>query len=88
MTGVRKNLLMNKAHKVILIVVLVIVSGSYWWGWTIRPHLRYELLTETNYDYCGFGPPTPPLSVLVTVDNVGDTALVTNVTLSAINATI
>ena len=79
---------MNKGQKVIVITVLVAVLSSYAWGWTVRPHLRYELLTQTNYDYCGLSPPTPPLTVLVSVDNVGDTTLVTDVTLSAINATI
>jgi len=79
---------MNNRRKVIVVTVLIAVLSGYWWGWTLRPHLRYELLTQTNYDYCGVGPPTPPLSVLVSVDNVGSTMLVTDITLSAINATI
>jgi hypothetical protein len=79
---------MNNSQKVIVVTVLIVIVGGYGWGWTVRPRLRYELLTENNYDYCGFGPPTPPLSVLVSVDNVGSTTLVTDVTLSAINATI
>lgn len=79
---------MNNGQKVIVVTVLIAVLSSYGWGWTIRPHVRYELLTQTNYNYCGFGPPTPPLAVLVSVDNVGGTTLVTDVTLSAINATI
>jgi len=80
---------MNKGQKVIAITVLIAAALiSYGWGWTIRPDLRYELLTQTNYDFCGFGPPPPPLTVLVSVDNVGATTLATDVTLSAINATI
>ena len=79
---------MNNGQKAIVITVLIAALISYGWGWTVRPHLRYELLTQSNYDYCGFGPPTPPLTVLVSVDNVGATTLVTDVTLSAINATI
>jgi len=78
---------MNNGQRVVVAAVLIAVS-CYGWGWTVRPHLRYELLTQSNYDYCGFGPPTPPLTVLVSVDNVGATALVTDLTLSAINATI
>lgn len=80
---------MNNSKKAIVVTVLIaaILSG-YGWGWAVRPHLRYELLTQTNYDYCGLSPPTPPLTVLVSVDNVGDTTLVTDVTLLAINATI
>ena len=79
---------MNTGQKVIVMTMLIAVLSGYCWGWTLRPHLRYELLTQTNYDYCGLSPPTPPLTVLVSVDNVGDTTLVTDVTLSAINATI
>jgi len=79
---------MNNGQKVIAITALIVILLSYGWGWTIRPHLRYELLTPTNYDYCGFGPPTPPLTVLMSVDNAGATTLVTDVTLSATNATI
>ena len=79
---------MNTGQKVIVMTLLIAVLSGYFWGWTLRPHLRYELLTQTNYDYCGFGPPIPPLAVLVSVDNVGATTLVTDVTLSAINATI
>jgi len=79
---------MINGRKIIVIVVLIAVFSGYGWGWTARPHLRYELLTQSNYDYCGFGPPTPPLTVLVSVDNVGGTTLVTAVTLSASNATI
>ena len=79
---------MNNGQKVIVVVVLIAVLSGYGWGWTVRPLLRYELLSRSNYDYCGFGPPTPPLTVLVSVDNVGGTTLVTDVTLSVINATI
>jgi hypothetical protein len=79
---------MNNGQKVIVVTVLIVLLGAYAWGWTVRPQLRYELLTPTNYDYCGFGPPTPPLTVQVSVDNVGSTTLVTDVTVSAINATI
>lgn len=79
---------MDNGQKVLLVTVLIAILGGYGWGWLVRPHLRYELLTQTNYDFCGFGPPTPPLTVLVSVDNVGGTTLVTDVTLSAINATI
>ena len=79
---------MNNGQKAIAITALIAVLFGYGWGWTVRPHLRYELLTPTNYDFCGFGPPTPPLTVLVSVDNAGSTTLVTDVTLSAINATI
>jgi len=79
---------MNNGQRVIVVTVLIAILSGYVWGWTIRPHLRYELLTQTNYDFCGVGPPTPPLSVLVSVDNVGAITLVTDVTLSAINATI
>jgi len=83
-----ENLPMNNGQKVLVVTVLIVILGGYGWGWIVRPRLRYELLTRANYDYCGFGPPTPPLSVLVSVDNVGGTTLVTDVTLSAINATI
>jgi hypothetical protein len=79
---------MNNRQKVIVVTVLITVLSGYGWGWTVRPHLRYALLTPTNYDYCGFGPLPPPLMVLVSVDNVGDTTLVTDITLSAVNATI
>ena len=79
---------MNNGQKVIVVMVLIAVLSSYGWGWTVRPQLRYELLTQSNYNYCGFGPPTPPLAVLVSVDNVGATALATDITLLAINATI
>ncbi|MGP8069710.1 MAG: hypothetical protein ACLP5V_07440 [Candidatus Bathyarchaeia archaeon] len=79
---------MNNGQKVIVVAVLIAMLSGYGWGWTIRPQLRYELLSQTNYDYCGFGPPTPPLNVQISVDNLGVTTLVTDVTLSAINATI
>jgi len=80
---------MNNLQKAIVVVtVLIIILSGYGWGWTLKPHLRYELVSQSNYDYCGIGPPTPPLSVQVAVDNVGVTTLVTDVTLSAINATI
>ena len=79
---------MNNGRKVVVIILLIVVLSSYGWGWTVRPHLRYELLAQTNYDFCGFGPPAPPLAVLVSVDNVGATTLVTDITLAAINATI
>jgi hypothetical protein len=78
---------MNNSRKVIVVIVLIVIL-SYGWGWTVKPQLRYELLTQTKYDYCGFGPPTPPLTVQVSVDNVGGRTLVMDVTLSAINATI
>jgi hypothetical protein len=79
---------MNNGQKIIVVTVLVVLLSGYGWGWTVRPQLRYELLSQTNYDYCGIGPPIPPLNVQVSVDNVGDTTLVTDVTLSAINAII
>jgi hypothetical protein len=78
---------MNNGQKVIVVTVLIAILSGYGWGWTLKPQLRYELVSQTNYDYCGTGPPTP-LSVQVAVDNVGVTTLVTDVTLSAINATI
>lgn len=79
---------MNNGQKVILVTVLIAILSGYGWGWTVRPQLRYGLLTQSNYYYCGIVGPTPPLTVQVSVDNVGDTTLVTDVTLSAINATI
>ena len=80
---------MNSGQKLIAATILIAVVGGYFWGWTVRPHLRYELLApQTNYDFCGFGPPTPPLTVIVSADNVGTRPLATDVTLSAINATI
>jgi hypothetical protein len=79
---------MNNGKKVIVVTLLVAILSGYGWGWTVRPQLRYELLSQTNYDFCGIGTPTPPLNVQISVDNVGDTTLVTDVTLSAINATI
>jgi hypothetical protein len=79
---------MNNGQKVVVVTVLIAILSGYEWGLTVRPHLRYELVAQTNYDYCGFGPPTPPLTVLVSVDNVGSTTLAVDVTLSAINATI
>jgi hypothetical protein len=79
---------MNNGQKIIVVTVLIVILSGYGWGWTVKPQLRYELLTQTNYDYCGFGPPTPPLTVQVSVDNVGGTTLVMDVTLSVINATI
>jgi hypothetical protein len=79
---------MNNGQKVIVVTLLFAIISGYGWGWTVRPQLRYELLTQNNYDYCGFGPPTPPLTVLVSVDNVGGTTLVMDITLLAINATI
>jgi len=79
---------MNNGQKVIVVTLLIAILSGYGWGWTVRPQLRYGLLTQTNYYYCGIVGPTPPLTVQVSVDNVGDTTLVTDVTLSAINATI
>ncbi len=79
---------MNNSQKVIVVGVLIAILGGYGWGWTVRPQLRYELLTQANYDYCGVVGPTPPLMVQVSVDNVGSTTLVTDITLSAINATL
>jgi len=80
---------MNNGQKLIAVTILIAIVGGYFWGWTVRPHLRYELLApQTNYDFCGFGPPTPPLTVIVSADNVGARTLATDVTLSAINATI
>lgn len=79
---------MNNGQRVIVVAVLIAILSGYGWGWTVRPQLRYALLTQTNYDYCGIVEPTPPLNVQVSVDNVGSTTLVTDVTLSAINATI
>ena len=79
---------MNNGQKVIVVTVLIVILSGYGWGWTVRPQLRYELHSQTNYDYCGIGPPTPPFTVQVSVDNFGSTTLVTDVTLSAINATI
>ena len=79
---------MKNGQKVIVVTVLIAILSGYGWGWTVRPQLRYELLAQTNYYYCGIGPPTPPLTVEVSFDNVGDLTLVTDVTLSTINATI
>jgi hypothetical protein len=79
---------MNNGQKIIVIVALVAILSGYGWGWIVRPRLRYELLTEANYYFCGVNGPEPPLAVLVSVDNVGGTTLITDVTLSAINATI
>jgi hypothetical protein len=79
---------MDNRQKAIVVTLLIVAVGGYAWGWTMRPHLRYELLPQTSYDFCGFGPPPPPLTVLVSVDNVGSTMLVAEVTLSTINATI
>ena len=78
---------MNNGQKVIVAAVLIVIISGYGWGWTLRPQLRYELLTQTSYDYCGIVGPTPPLTVQVSVDNIGDTTLAVDVTLSAINAT-
>lgn len=79
---------MNKSKKIIVVTLLIVILSGYGWGWTLRPQLRYELLTQTSYDYCGIVGPTPPLTVQVSVDNIGGTTLAVEVTLSAINATI
>jgi len=78
---------MNESQKVIVVAVFLAVISCCGWGWTVRPHLRYELIPQTNYYYCGLSP-TPPLAVVVSVDNVGGTTLVTDMTFSVINATI
>jgi uncharacterized membrane protein YqjE len=40
---------MNNGQKIIVVTVLVVILSGYGWGWTVRPQLRYELLSQTNY---------------------------------------
>jgi hypothetical protein len=83
---------MKTSTKGILVTLFLAACGGYGWGWTIRPQVTYQM------QYPPLGAPAVPyywdqynpniLQIFVTVDNEGGTPIVTDITVSAINATI
>jgi hypothetical protein len=83
---------MKSATTIILVTVIIAGAGAYYQGWQIKPLVTYQMLYTTT---AGTPPPVfwdsntnIPIQVYAKLDNDGGISIVTDITVTAINATI